>query len=98
MKPWVPSRPPDELGMAAHTSNASAQEVEAGRSEIQGHPHFQSWSKVTTGFPKKCRQHLGGSLRNTKFQPLLILTFEASVGGHQESDFCFLNNCGTRSL
>lgn len=46
-KPRVQFPAPHTLGMRAHICNFSIQEVEAGRSAVQGHPQLHSKSEVS---------------------------------------------------
>lgn len=37
---WVPSPVPQKLGIVVHACHPKHLEVEAGESEVQGHPHY----------------------------------------------------------
>lgn len=49
-KPWVCSLVPNKLGIVAHTRNPNTQEVEAGTSQVQGHPWPNSEFKANLSY------------------------------------------------
>jgi hypothetical protein len=51
-KLWFYSPILHHLGMMVHTCNSSAEEVGAGRSEVQGHPWLYGEFEVSLGYMK----------------------------------------------